>query len=72
MEIQLNTADKEGLKTCLKVHKGKTKFMTNIDTIDNIQIDGTETDMVINYKYHVQTIPTENRTKQVSIRIQTG
>ena len=32
MEHQLNTVNKENLKIGLKIHKGKTKFMTNIDT----------------------------------------
>ena len=35
MEHQLNTVNKESLKTGLKIHKGKSKFMTNIDTTDN-------------------------------------
>ena len=44
--------------------------MINIDTIDNIQINGTETEKVTNYKYLGQTIAMENSTKQeVSIRI---
>ena len=38
--------------------------MTNIDTKDNIQIDGTEIEKATNYKYQRQTIATENRTKQ--------
>ena len=37
--------------------------MTNIDTADNTQINGTETD-VTNYKYLGQTIAMKNRTKQ--------
>ena len=52
--------------------RGKTKFITNIDTTDNIQINGTETEKVTNYKYLGQTIAMENRTKQVSIRIKAG
>ena len=51
MEHHLNTVNEESLKTGLKIHKGKTKFMTNINTIDNIQIDGVETEKVINYTY---------------------
>ena len=44
--------------------------MTNIDTIDIIQINGTEIEKVINYKYLRQTTAMENSTKQeVSIRI---
>ena len=65
--------NEESLKIGLKIHKGKTKFMTNIDTTDNIQINGTEIEKVTNYKYLGQTIAMENRTKQeVSIRIKAG
>ena len=71
MVQQLTTVNEESLKIGLKIHKGKTKFMTNIDTIDNIQINGTET--VANYKYLGQTIVMENGTEQeVSIRIKAG
>ena len=73
MEHQLITVNEESLKIGLKIHKGKTKFMTNIDTTDNIQIKGTEIEKVTNYKYLGQTIAMENRTKQeVSIRIKAG
>ena len=37
--------------------------MTNIDTTDNIQINGTEIEKVTNYKYLGQTIAMKNRTK---------
>ena len=51
----------------------KTKFMTIIDTTDNIHINGTEIDKVTNYKYLGQTIAMENSTKQeVSIGIKVG
>ena len=36
-EHKLNTINE--VKTDLKMHKGKTKFMTNIDITDSIQID---------------------------------
>ena len=42
MEHQLNTVNEESSKLGNKIHNGKTKFMTNIDTTDNIQINGTE------------------------------
>ena len=73
VEHQLITLNEESLKIGLKIHKGKTKFMTNTDTTDNIQINGTETEKVTNYKYLGQTIAMENSTKQeVSIRIKAG
>ena len=72
MEHQLNTVNEESLNVGLKIHKGKTEFKTNIDTTDNIQINGTETE-VTKYKYLGQTTAMENRTKQeVSIRIKAG
>ena len=49
--------------------------MTNIDTTDNIQINGTEIEKVTNYnyKYLGQTIAMKNSTKQeVSTRIKVG
>ena len=53
MEHQLNTVNEDSLKIGLQIHKGKTDFMTNIDTTDNIQMDGTEVEKVTNYKYLV-------------------
>ena len=53
--------------------KEKTQFMTNIDTTDNIQINGTDIENVTNYKHLGQTLAMENSTKQeVSIRIKAG
>ena len=73
IEHHLNTVNEESLQIGLKIHNGKTKFMTNIDTTDNIQINGTGTEKVTNYKYIGQTTAMENRTKQeVSIRIKAG
>ena len=57
----------------LKIHKGKTKYMTNMDTTDNIQKDWTEIEKVTSYKYLGHTTATENRSRQeVSIRIKAG
>ena len=73
MEHQLITVNEESLKIGFKINKGKTKFMTNIDTTDNIRINGTEIEKVTNYKYLGQTIAMENSTKQeVSIKIKAG
>ena len=70
---QLNTVNEESLKIGVTIRKGKTKFMTNIDTTDNIQINGTEIEKVTNYKYLGQTTAIEKRTKQeVLIRIKAG
>ena len=37
MEHQINTVNKENLRTDLKILKGKSKSMTNIYTADNTQ-----------------------------------
>ena len=51
----------------------KNQIYDNIDTTDNIQIDGTEIEKVTNYKYLEQTISLENRTKQeITLRIIAG
>ena len=36
MEHHLNTVNEESFKICLKIQRGKTKYMTKIDTTDNI------------------------------------
>ena len=73
MEHQSNTVNGESFKIGLKIHRGKPKFMTNIDITDNIQIGGTEIEKVTNHKYLGQTTAMENGTKQeVSIRINAG
>ena len=70
MEHQLNIVNEENLKIGLKIHNGKTKLMTHIDTTDNIQINGIEIEKVTNYKHLGRTIAMESRTKQdVSIKI---
>ena len=48
MEHQLITVNEESLRIGLKIHKGKTKCMTNIYITDNIQINGTEIEKVTN------------------------
>ena len=67
MEHQLNIVNEESLKNALKMHKGKIKFMTNIDTKDNIQIDGTEIEKVTNYTYLGQIKAMENKTGKKSL-----
>ena len=70
---QLNTLNEESSQIYLKRHKEQAKFMTNGDTTDNIQIDGTKMKKVTSYKYLGQTIAMENRTRQeVSMRIKAG
>ena len=47
MEQHLNTVNEESLKIGLKIHKVTTEFMTNIDTTDNVPLNGTEIEKMI-------------------------
>ena len=61
------------MKFGLNIHTGKPTFMANIDTTDNIQTDGTETEKVAYFRYLGQTTETENRTtEEVPIRLKAG
>ena len=40
MEVQLNILNQESKRIRLKIHRGKTKFMTNYETTENIKIEG--------------------------------
>ena len=46
MECQRNNVKEEISKIGVKILKGKTKCITNIDTTYNTQIDGTEIEKV--------------------------
>ena len=72
MEHQLHILNEESLKIGLKIHKGTPKFMTNIDTTDNIQIDGTEIEKVTNYEYLGQYSNGKQSKQEVSIKLQAG
>ena len=72
MEHLLNTVTEESLKTGLKTHEGKTKFMTNIDKTYNIQTNRTETEKMTNHKHLEQTIAMEGRKKELSKRTKAG
>lgn len=56
MEIQLSDLDSESKKIGLKMHKGKTKYMTNYTTDDTIKIENHEIENVEEYKYLGQTL----------------
>ena len=45
----MNTVNEDSLKIGLKIHKGKTKFMTHNDTINNRQINWTEIEKLTKY-----------------------
>ena len=62
MEVQLNILNEESKRVGLKIHRGKTKFMTNFATTQKIEIEGIEIEKVEQYKYLGQTIALEDRT----------
>ena len=71
--MQLNTLNHESRRIGLKIHRGKTKFMTNFETTDKIKIEGIEIEKVDQYKYLGQTIVMEDRTaNEVQLRIKAG
>ena len=73
MEVQLNILNEESKKVGLRIHRGKTKFMTNSVTTQNIEIEGIEIEKVEQYKYLGQTIALEDRTvNEVQLRIKAG
>ena len=73
MEVQLNILNEESKKVGLKIHRGKTKFMTNFATTQKIEIEGIEIEKVEQYKYLGQTIALEDRTaNEVQLRIKAG
>ncbi|GFR96898.1 endonuclease-reverse transcriptase [Elysia marginata] len=51
MEEQLNTMNIKTKEVGLKMHKGKTKFMTNYENDDTIQIENASIEKVQKYKY---------------------
>ena len=73
MEVLLNDLNRESKKVGLKIHKGKTKYMTNYQTKDRIVIENEEIEKVDQYKYLGQTVKLENHTREeVMIRIKAG
>ena len=73
MELQLNDLNRESKRIGLKIHKGKTKFMTNFQTSDTIKIENEEIEKVNQYKYLGQTVKLEDHTREeVNIRIKAG
>ena len=51
MEKHLNNLNSESLKVGLKIHKGKTKYMTNHADSEDILIDQQKTEKVTEFKY---------------------
>ncbi|GFR75949.1 galactosylgalactosylxylosylprotein 3-beta-glucuronosyltransferase [Elysia marginata] len=73
MEEQLNNLNKISLESGLKMHKGKTKYMINFESHENIPIDKEKIEEVPNYKYLGQTTYLKETTKEeVTCRIRAG
>ena len=51
MEEQLNRLNKKSKNIGLKMHKGKTKYMTNFQNDQEIHIESEKIEEVTNYKY---------------------
>ena len=51
MEQQLNILNDQSKKVGLKIHRGKTKSMTNFATTQKIEIEGIEIEILEQYKY---------------------
>ena len=73
MEEQLNRLNKNCKNIELKMHKGKTKYMTNFQNNQEIHIDSEKIEEVTNYKYLGQTTYLKDTTKEeVTCRIRAG
>ncbi|GFR96573.1 endonuclease-reverse transcriptase [Elysia marginata] len=73
MEEQLNTLNIKSKEVGLKMHKGKTKFMTNYENDDTIQIENASIEKVQKYKYLGKSTCMKDLTKEeVDIRIRAG
>ena len=66
MEEQLNRINKNSKNIGLKMHKGKTKYMTNFQNDQEIHIESEKIEEVTNYKYLGQTTYLKDTTKRRS------
>ena len=73
MEKQLILINEESKNVGLKIHRGKTKYMTNFNTKKKIIVEGTEIERVEEYKYLGQNIEMVDKTlKETLKRIRAG
>ena len=57
----------------MKIHKGKTKYMTNYDTNETLKIEEDVIEKVDSYKYLGKTVKMENNTREeILLRIKAG
>ena len=65
-----NTLSKESNKIRIRIHKGKTKYMTNYDSPGDIKIEDDIIEEVSEYKYLGQTVSTtESIDLEIAARI---
>ena len=73
MEQQLNRLNVESKKVGLQMHKGKTKYMTNYETLETISVENHQIEKVDKYKYLGQTLTMDNNTEEeILTRIKAG
>ena len=66
----LNSLNSESLKVGLKIHKGKTKYITNHADSEDILIDQLKIEKVTEFKYLGQTTHLKDTTKEeIYVRI---
>ena len=64
MEKHLNNLNSESMKVGLKIHKGKTKYITNHANSEGILIDQQKIEKVTEFKYLGQTTHLKDTTKE--------
>ena len=64
MEKHMNNLNSESMKVGLKIHKGKTKYMTNHADSEDILIDQQKIEKVTEFKYLGQTTHLKDTTKE--------
>ena len=73
LERQLNKLHQECNRVGLKMYKGKSTFMINIDSKVKIKIQNERIEKVEEYKYLCQTLKMQDTTKEeVLTRIKVG
>ena len=73
MEEQVNMINDESKKIGLKIHRGKTKYMTNFNTNKKIIVENTEIEKGEEYRYFGQNIEMKDKPlKEVQKRIRAG
>ena len=73
MEKHMNNLNSESMKVGLKIHKGKTKYMTNYADNEDILIGQQKIEKVTEFKYLGQTTHLKDTTKaEIYARIRAG